>query len=148
MKLSYAGCAAILAPPWTFRNFLATSLRHIPWRSRGHVVSCARASMFISISGWRAGRVVVLASMLLCALGLAVPSLAADSAPPFPLFYQGRESLILHRLQLDPSTEAVESLTGARSAVYQDQLPAPGPELDALKVRLNDGMGLVVILGT
>ena len=103
--------------------------------------------MFISTSGWRAGRVAVLAAMLLCASGLAAPSLAADAEPPFPLFYRGRESLILHRLQLDPSTEAVESLTGARSAAYQDQLPAPGPELDALKARINDGMGLVVILG-
>jgi O-antigen/teichoic acid export membrane protein len=85
--------------------------------------------------------------MLLCALGIARPAFAADARPLFPLFYQGRESLILHRLQLDPSTHVVDTLTDARAAVYQDQLPPPGPELAALKARINDGMGLVLVLG-
>ncbi|HLI79540.1 MAG TPA: hypothetical protein VKV03_06135, partial [Candidatus Binataceae bacterium] len=101
----------------------------------------------MAISKRSALRLALLASMLLCAWGLAVPAFAADAQAPFPLLYHGRESLILNRLLLDPSTKIVDALTGSRAAVYQDQLPPPGPELDTLKARINDGMGLVIILG-
>ena len=72
---------------------------------------------------------------------------AADSLP-FPLFYHGQESLVLDRLRLDPSTVDAADLAGARTAVVQDELPAPGPELDALKARVRSGMGLLLILGS
>ena len=101
----------------------------------------------MSISNRGAICLVLLASMLMIALDAEGLAFAADVQPPFPLFYQGRESLILHRLQLDPTTRVVDALADAHAAVYQDQLPPLGPELDALKARLNDGMGLVVVLG-
>ena len=48
---------------------------------------------------------------------------------------------------LDPTTHRVANLDDAATAVYQDNLPAPGPELDALKARVASGMGVVLILG-
>ncbi len=85
--------------------------------------------------------------LLLLMVGIAETGFAADAEPPFPLYYQGRETLVLHRLELDPSTHTVAALADAQAAVYQDQLPSPGPGLDALKARVSNGMGLVVILG-
>ena len=101
--------------------------------------------MFFSIANRTALRLGVVAAILLLATNAS--ALAADVQPPFPLFYQGREALILHRLQLDPSTHPVGNLADARAAVYEDELPPAGPELDALKARIADGMGAVVILG-
>ena len=85
--------------------------------------------------------------LLLVVAGIARSGFAAETEPPFSLFYQGRESLALHRLELDPSTHIVISPNDAQAAVYQDELPAPGPDLDALKARLEAGMGVVLILG-
>ena len=65
-------------------------------------------------------RLALLMSMLMLALGAKGLAFAADVQPPFPLFYQGRESLILHRLQLDPSNHVVDTLAAAHAAVYQD----------------------------
>ena len=85
--------------------------------------------------------------LLLVVVGIARSGSAAEAEPPFSLYYQGRESLVLHRLELDPSTKVVTALADAQAAVYQDQLPPPGPDLDALKARVNAGMGIVLILG-
>jgi O-antigen/teichoic acid export membrane protein len=84
---------------------------------------------------------------LVIPLVFASAAFAAEPPPPIALFYQGRESLILHRLQLDPSTYVVDSLRDAQAAVYQDDLPPPGLALNALKSRVEAGMGLTVILG-
>ncbi len=104
--------------------------------------------MSISLFHRGAVRLRLIASVLLLfVFGIAGSGFAADAETPFSLYYQGRESLILHRLQLDPSTLVVDTLSGAQAAVYQDRLPPPGPELDALKARISEGMGLVLILG-
>ena len=87
-----------------------------------------------------------LAMLLLLLAGAAGNAFAASDEAPFTLFYQGRETLVLHRLQLDPSTHEAP-LGDGQAAVYQDELPPVGPELDALKARVTGGMGLVVILG-
>lgn len=86
----------------------------------------------------------------LCAIALMallVPCVEASSEAPFPLFYEGSEALVLHRLELDPSTERVADLSDARVAVFQNQLPAPGPQLDKLRSRVESGMGLLIVLG-
>lgn len=104
--------------------------------------------MSISVSNHGAVRIrFVIAMLLLLAVGVARAALAADSEAPFSLFYEGRESLVLHRLELDPSTHVVATVADAQAAAYQDQLPPPGPDLDALKARVNAGIGLVLILG-
>lgn len=72
---------------------------------------------------------------------------AASSEAPFRLFYQGRETLILQRLELDPSTRKVSQLAGAQAAVYQGELPSPGAQLDELKACVESGMGLLIVLG-
>src|ERR1019366_9615641 len=81
-------------------------------------------------------RLLIVASAFLFVSGIAGTGFAADAELSFSLHYQGRESLILHRLELDPSTHTVATLTDAQAAVYQDQLPPPGPELEALKARV------------
>jgi O-antigen/teichoic acid export membrane protein len=78
-------------------------------------------------------------------LAVAAPSSAADEK--FPVYYIGSEQLVLDRLKLDPATEAVSDLDSARTAVIQDALPPPGPALEALKRRVEQGMGLVIITG-
>lgn len=85
--------------------------------------------------------------LLLLLPALSATALAAQTEAPIALFYQGRESLVLGRLQLDPSTRMVDSLNEAQAAVLQDQLPGQGPALDALKSRVEAGMGLTLILG-
>src|SRR6202521_1971342 len=80
-------------------------------------------------------------------LTLLVPALALASESQFNIYYSGTEDLVLTRLLLDPSTHRVTNLDDAATAVYQDNLPPPGPELDALKARVASGMGVVLILG-
>jgi O-antigen/teichoic acid export membrane protein len=92
-------------------------------------------------------RLRIFAMLLLLLPGIARTAFASPAEAPFSLYYQGSETLVRHRLELDPSTHPVDTLPNAQAAVYQDQLPPPGPELDALKARVTDGMGLVVILG-
>src|SRR5215472_12392978 len=88
------------------------------------------------------------------AAALAIVMLASWLAPaagaaeqPFPIFYQGTESLVLRRLELDPSTIRVENLADARVAVLQGDLPASGAALDDLKARVESGMGLLIVTG-
>lgn len=112
-----------------------------------HIVWFAKASMSRTAFHQRAGclRLALLMAML---VGAAQTAFAAETEPLFSLYYQGRESLVLHRLELDPSTHTVATLADAQAAVYQDQLPAVGPELEALKARVESGMGLVLVLGS
>src|SRR6266851_3012874 len=84
------------------------------------------------------------ALLFFCLICSALAS-AADSV--FNVYYSGAEDLTLSRLQLDPTTHRVANLNDAATAVYQDNLPARGPELEALKARVNSGMGLLLILG-
>jgi O-antigen/teichoic acid export membrane protein len=79
---------------------------------------------------------------------VALAAAAASAATgALRIYFSGSEDLVLSRLKLDPSTVRVPDLSQAETAVYQDRLPEPGPALDALKARVRDGMGLVVILG-
>src|SRR5579872_7479889 len=104
--------------------------------------------MSTSLSNHGAVRLrLVIAMLLLVVVGITRNGFAAEAESPFSLFYQGRESPVLHRLELDPSTHIAATLNDAQAVVYQDELPAPGPDLDALKARLEAGMGLVLILG-
>ncbi|HYL59789.1 MAG TPA: hypothetical protein VEU51_13040, partial [Candidatus Acidoferrales bacterium] len=80
-------------------------------------------------------------------ISLALPDSARAADAGFNLYYSGEENLVLSRLLLAPTTHRVASIADAATAVYQDNLPAPGPELDALKGRVADGMGVVLILG-
>ena len=95
----------------------------------------------------RAARLCTIALALLFFPRAALSAFAAQPVVPVSIYYQGPESLVSHRLQLDPSTRSADSLANAQTAVYQDQLPPPGPELEALKARVASGMGLVLILG-
>jgi O-antigen/teichoic acid export membrane protein len=54
---------------------------------------------------------------------------------------------VIDRLKLDPSTEQVSDLGQADTAVIQDSLVA-GPRLEALRSRVKQGMGLLLILGS
>ena len=90
-------------------------------------------------------RLAHVAGALLVALLLPVFAQAAESH--FNIYYSGSEDLVLTRLMLDPSTHRVTNLDDAATAVYQDNLPPAGPELQALKARVAAGMGLVLILG-
>ncbi len=85
------------------------------------------------------------AASALLAAHVAIANAAGDS---FRIFYRGQDDLVLERLKLDPSTVAADSLADAQAAVVQDALPTPGPELDALKARVESGMGLLLILGS
>src|SRR4029077_6932881 len=76
-----------------------------------------------------------------------LPSVTHSADGAFNIYYSGAEDLVLSRLMLDPSTHRVANLNDAATAVYQDNLPPPGPELDALKARIASGMGVVLILG-
>ncbi len=87
---------------------------------------------------------VILATIF---LSLATGAALAYTEQPLPLFYAGRENLILDRLAIDPSTHRVGSLESARCAVFDDTLPPPGPELDRLKGFIVGGMGAVIVLG-
>ncbi|HXW84770.1 MAG TPA: hypothetical protein VEJ86_10225 [Candidatus Binataceae bacterium] len=94
---------------------------------------------------------LMLGLAVVTALLLSVPAAAADpaqGATPFPIYYQGAEDLVLTRLQLDPNTVVAPSLAEAKTAVFQNQLPPPGADLDALKARVASGMGLVLITGS
>ena len=82
---------------------------------------------------------------LLIALALPASAHAADAA--FNIYYSGEEDLVLSRLLLDPTTHRTTTLADAATAVYQDNLPPTGPQLDALKARVSAGMGVVLILG-
>src|SRR5216684_7005841 len=83
---------------------------------------------------------LAIAIILLCSVN------ALAGSAPFPFFYSGTEDLVLRRLKLDPSAHPVDALSKAEAAVIQDQLPA-GAQLEALKARINDGLGLLLILG-
>ncbi len=72
---------------------------------------------------------------------------AAATGKPIRIYYSGTENLVLTRLKLDPTTQQVANLADADTAVFQDRLPARGPELDALKARVAAGMGLLIVLG-
>jgi len=93
----------------------------------------------------RGGARVLLATLLLLAL-LAGAAVAFDERP-LPLFYHGSENLIFDRLALDPSTLRADRLDDAHSAVFQDTLPAPGPDMDQLRGFVVGGGGLLVVLG-
>ena len=64
-------------------------------------------------------------------VGLLAIALLASAAsafafePALRIHYQGRENLVLHRLQLDPSTQIVRDLADAQAAVFQGELPGP-----------------------
>jgi O-antigen/teichoic acid export membrane protein len=85
------------------------------------------------------------ASALLVLILLPGAAIATDGA--FNIYYSGAEDLVLSRLLLDPTTHRVANLSDATTAVYQDNIPAPGPELEALRARVASGMGVVLILG-
>lgn len=78
---------------------------------------------------------------------LLIPILAQAAEPQFNVYYSGSEDLVLNRLLLDPTTHRVANLDDAATAVFQDNLPPPGPELEALRARVAAGMGVVLILG-
>ena len=78
---------------------------------------------------------------------LLIPTFAHAADSQFNIYYSGSEDLVLNRLLLDPTTHRVANLDDAATAVYQDNLPPAGPELDALKARVASGMGVVLILG-
>jgi O-antigen/teichoic acid export membrane protein len=80
-------------------------------------------------------------------IALLIPALAHAAEAQFNIYYSGTEDLVLSRMMLDPSTHRVTNLGDAATAVYQDNLPAVGPELEALKARVASGMGAVLILG-
>src|SRR5271168_3148368 len=80
-------------------------------------------------------------------IAILIPAFAHAAEPQFNIYYSGSEDLVLTRLLLDPSTHRVANLDDAATAVYQDNLPPPGPELEALKARVASGMGVVLILG-
>jgi hypothetical protein len=80
-------------------------------------------------------------------IAVLIPALAQAAQSQFNIYYSGSEDLVLTRLMLDPSTHRVANLGDAATAVYQDNLPATGPELEALKARVASGMGVVLILG-
>jgi O-antigen/teichoic acid export membrane protein len=80
-------------------------------------------------------------------IAILIPAFAHAAEPPFNIYYSGSEDLVLTRLLLDPSTHRAANLDDAATAVYQDNLPPPGPELEALKARVASGMGVVLILG-
>jgi hypothetical protein len=86
-------------------------------------------------------------TVVLLLVALLVPAFAHASESQFNVYYSGTEELVLTRLLLDPSTRRVTNLEDAATAVYQDNLPPPGAELDALKARVASGMGVVLILG-
>jgi O-antigen/teichoic acid export membrane protein len=83
--------------------------------------------------------------LIVSLLASAASALAAEQ--PVELYYRGVENLVLRRLELDPSTHITTDLDKADVAVYQGLLPAPGPGLEALKARVQSGMGLLVIMG-
>ncbi|HKF28793.1 MAG TPA: hypothetical protein VKB29_06175 [Candidatus Binataceae bacterium] len=74
-------------------------------------------------------------------------SAAAASLQRFPVFYQGAEALVLRRLALDPSTSRVDHPADAQVAIFQDELPTPGPALDDLEARVGSGLGLLIVMG-
>ena len=78
---------------------------------------------------------------------LLIPTFAHAADSQFNIYYSGSEDLVLNRLLLDPTTHRVANLDDAATAVYQDNLPPAGPELDALEARVASGMGVVLILG-
>ena len=80
-------------------------------------------------------------------IAILIPAFAHAAEPPFNIYYSGSEDLVLTRLLLDPSTHRAANLDDAATAVYQDNLPPPGPQLEALKARVASGMGVVLILG-
>ncbi len=87
---------------------------------------------------------MILATLL---LALLTPPAFAYTEQPLPLYYTGRSPLVLQRLALDSSTHRVDALAKARCAVFDENLPEPGPEMDQLKGFVVGGMGLVVVLG-
>ena len=91
----------------------------------------------------------VAAAGFLLPLLLFANAIASSQAepPPFRVFYQGRENLVWRRLMLDPSTVATNEARDAQVAVFQGELPSPGPALEALKARVRGGMGLLIVLG-
>src|SRR5580658_3905378 len=76
-------------------------------------------------------------------IALLIPALAHAAEAQFNIYYSGTEDLVLSRMMLDPSTHRVTNLGDAATAVYQDNLPAVGPELEALKARVASGIGAV-----
>ncbi len=80
-------------------------------------------------------------------IALLLPAVAHAAESQFNIYYSGSEDLVLTRLLLDPSTHRVTTLDDAATAIYQDNLPPPGPELETLKSRVASGMGVVLILG-
>ena len=80
-------------------------------------------------------------------IALLTPAFAHAAESQFNIYYSGSEDLVLTRLLLDPSTHRVTTLDDTATAIYQDNLPPPGPELETLKSRVASGMGVVLILG-
>ncbi|HYB90326.1 MAG TPA: hypothetical protein VEC38_04695 [Candidatus Binataceae bacterium] len=91
----------------------------------------------------RIGRAAAVVALLIA----AIAGTASAEEPQFPIYYQGAEDLVLSRLNLDPTTQRTANLADARTAVFQDGLPAKGAALDALKSRVEAGMGLVIVTG-
>ncbi len=80
---------------------------------------------------------------------LLLPAFAYSASTPaeqFRIFYLGKDDLVRERLSLDPTTSFTD-LAHAQVAVIQDALWGPGPQLDLLKSRIREGVGLVLILG-
>jgi O-antigen/teichoic acid export membrane protein len=86
----------------------------------------------------------ILATILLT---LGAGAALAYTGQPLPIFYRGSENLILDRLALDPSTHRVDALAQAQVAVFDETLPALGPEMDQLKGFVVAGGGLLIVLG-
>lgn len=81
--------------------------------------------------------------LLFC--GVCAPASAAEQ--PLKLYYSGRQQMVLSRLRLDPSTVVTNQLGDAQCAVFKNQLPPPGPDIEKLRGWVVGGMGLVVVLG-
>jgi O-antigen/teichoic acid export membrane protein len=88
--------------------------------------------------------------ILLASLTVLVPPAIGSSARPtaaqFRIFYQGKDDLVRESLALDRTTTFTD-LADAQVAVFQGELWEAGPQLQQLKARINEGMGLLLILG-
>ncbi|GEM_PF-2313407 len=69
------------------------------------------------------------------------------STEKFRFYYLGSEKSVLDRLLLDPSAERTSTLSQAQTVVVQEALPAPGRELELLKTQVEQGTGMLLILG-
>src|SRR5579862_3824689 len=110
---------------------------------RRHYMAIGDVAISTCISRRGVTRVLLATVLIPLLAGIAL----AHTSQPLPLFYHGSESLILDRLELDPSTLRADRLDDAHSAVFDDTLPAQGPDMDQLRGFVVGGGGLLVVLG-